>query len=115
MKRTALIVLAALTATPALAASPKAYEVVDRASSLACLRATGFRDAAFAPAPLRFSDRMGVDARLVTGTYAQPHMKGQQGMMLCLYNRKTKLAEAIDAAPWMSRKQPWSTPTSKTK
>lgn len=99
--------LSPLTVPSALAATPQAYEELDRASSLACLRASGFRDAAFAPAPLRFSDQLGVDARLITGTYPQVHMKGQQGMVLCLYNRATKQAEVQDAAPWMSRKQVW--------
>lgn len=102
-----LIIAAGIAALPASAASPQAYQELDRASSLACLRASGFRDAAFAPSPLRFSDHMGVDARLITGTYAQPHMKGKQGMVLCLYNRKSRKAEVVDAAPWMSRKQVW--------
>lgn len=109
MMMKALIVLAAgMAATPALAASSAAYNELDKASSLACLNASGFRDAAFAPAPLRFSDKIGVDARLITGTYPQSHMKGKQGMVLCLYDRRTKQVEVVDAAPWMSRQQVWS-------
>lgn len=100
----------AMVAAPATASTPQAYEELDRASSLACLKASGFRDAALAPAPLRFSDKMGVEARLVTGTYPQSHMNGTQGMVLCLYDRATKLAETVDAAPWMSRKQVWDAP-----
>src|SRR3546814_11425683 len=87
----------AIAALPAVAATPQAYEELDRTSSLACLRASGFRDAAYAPELLRFSDRLGVDARLVTGTYSPSHMKGQQGMVLCLYARKSTRAELVDA------------------
>ncbi len=103
-----LIIMAGFAALPASAATPQSYQELDRVSSLACLRASGFRDAAFAPSPLRFSDQMGVDARLITGTYPQAHMSGKQGMALCLYNRSTKRAEVVDAAPWMSRKQVWT-------
>src|SRR3546814_6121823 len=105
MMKALMIAGLAIAALPAVAATPQAYEELDRTSSLACLRASGFRDAAYAPEPLRFSDRLGVDARLVTGTYAQSDMKGKQGMVLCLYDRKSKRAEVVDAAPWMSRKQ----------
>lgn len=38
-----------------------------------------------------------IDARLVTGTYPQAHMKGAKGTMLCLYNRKTRRAETQEA------------------
>src|SRR3546814_20990142 len=85
MMKALMIAGLAIAALPAVAATPQAYEELDRTSSLACLRARGFRDAAYAPEPLRFSDRLGVDARLVTGTYAQSDMKGKQGMVLCLY------------------------------
>lgn len=108
ISRLLTLAVAGLFAMPAQAATPQAYRELDRASSLACLRASGFRDAAFAPSPLRFSDQMNVDARLITGTYVQRHMKGKQGMVLCLYNRKTRRAEVVDAAPWMSRKQVWT-------
>jgi heat shock protein HslJ len=42
---------------------------------------------------VRFSDRFLMDARTVTGTYPQAHMKGATGTVLCLYNRRTKRAE----------------------
>jgi hypothetical protein len=113
MTRFLAMVVAMAAAFPAAASSPRAYEELDRASSLACLRASGFRDAAFAPEPLRFSDKFGVDARLVTGTYPQSHMKGQQGMVLCLYDRASKQVEVVDAAPWISRKQVWPGSTQK--
>src|SRR3546814_17462466 len=107
MMKALMIAGLAIAALPAVAATPQAYEELDRTSSLACLRASGFRDAAYAPEPLRFSDRLGVDARLVTGTYAQSDMKGKQGMVLCLYDRKSKRAEVVDAAPRMSSNQVW--------
>lgn len=107
-RKSFLILAVAIAAVPVAASTPQAYRELDRASSMACLRASGFRNAAFAPSPLRFSDRLGVDARLITGTFPQPHMKGRQGMALCLYDRKTKRAEVVDAAPWMSRNEAWT-------
>src|SRR3546814_17583375 len=104
MMKALMIAGLAIAALPAVAATPQAYEELDRTSSLACLRASGFRDAAYAPEPLRFRDRLGVDARLVTVTYAQSDMKGKQGMVLCLYDRKSKRADVVDEAPRIDRK-----------
>jgi len=111
--KTAILMATAMAAVPAAASTDKAYAMLDRASSLACLRASGFRDARLAPLPLRFSDRLNVDARLVVGTYPQPHMKGAQGMALCLYDRRMKTAEVQDASPWLSRNSGGSAVTKK--
>src|SRR3546814_15876385 len=104
MARKSFLSLAvAIAAVPVAASTPQAYRELDRASSTACLRASGFRNAAFAPSPLRFSDRLGVDARLITGTFPQPHMKGRRGMALCLNDRRTNRNEVVNAAPRMWR------------
>lgn len=95
---------AMLLAAPATAATPDAWMKVDRASEAACLKAANLGGATAGP-PVRFSDRTGVDARVVTGTWPQPHMKGAAAKMLCLYNRKNKrvevqeLAEPVVAVP----------------
>ena len=94
MTRT-FVLSALLTATfaaPLQAATPGAYAALDRQTSAACITASGLRDASVGPV-VRFSDRFLMDARTVTGTYPQPHMKGAKGVMLCLYNRRTKRAE----------------------
>ncbi len=89
--------LAATLAVPSHAATPASYADLDRRTSAACIAASGFKDAAVG-VPLRFSDRILIDARTVTGTYPQAHMKGATGTMLCLYNRRTKRAETQEMA-----------------
>lgn len=88
---------AMLLAAPATAATPDAWMKVDRASEAACLKAANLGGATAGP-PVRFSDRTGVDARVVTGTWPQPHMKGAAAKMLCLYNRKNKRVEVQELA-----------------
>src|SRR3546814_18753830 len=109
MARKSFLSLAvAIAAVPVAASTPQAYRELDRASSMACLRASGFRNAAFAPSPLRFSDRLGVDARLITGTFPQPHMKGRQGMALCLYDRRRSEERRVGKACVSTCKTRWS-------
>lgn len=92
-----LIIVAGFTATPALASSDTAWAALDKASAKACIAATGFKNAKVS-APTRFSDTVGYDARIVTGTYPQAHMKGATGQMLCLYARKSKTVEVQELA-----------------
>lgn len=99
MKRSLVILAAGLSAVaiPASAAAPAAWAALDKQSSAACIKAAGLRDARIGP-PVRFSDSVLIEARMVAGIYPQPHMKGAEGSMLCLYNRKTKRVEVQDAA-----------------
>ena len=92
--RLLLIVVPLLAiATPALATSPAAQAGADRATARACRSVSGLIDTTVEGAPVRFSDTFGMDARLVRGTYPQPHMKRAKGTMLCLYDRRAKRAE----------------------
>jgi hypothetical protein len=50
--------------------------------------------------PLNFSDRVGRDAMIVRGMYKQRFMKNAWGTMLCLYDRRTHRAEAVDTKGW---------------
>lgn len=84
-------------AVPAHAAAPSAWAALDKASSAACIKAAGLRNAKVGPA-IRYSDRFLIDARVVTGIYPQAHMKGAAGTMLCLYHRTARRAEVQDAA-----------------
>ncbi|PXA83387.1 hypothetical protein DMC47_43840 [Nostoc sp. 3335mG] len=77
----------------------------DAISRDACLRASGMEGAA-ASAPVHFSDRTGLDVLLVTGHYPPRVNKGRAGTMLCLYDRKTKLAQARDAEAWSKKPNP---------
>jgi heat shock protein HslJ len=88
---------AILLAAPATAATPDAWAKLDKASEAACLKASNLGGATIGP-PIRYSDRTGVDARVVTGTWLQPHMKGAKAKMLCLYNRKSKRVEVQELA-----------------
>jgi hypothetical protein len=77
----------------------------DALSRDACLRASGM-DGAAASAPVHFSDRTGLDVLLITGHYPPRVNKGRTGTMLCLYDRKTKLAQARDADAWSKAPKP---------
>ena len=79
-------------AVPAYSATPDSYAKLDKTSEAACIKAANLGSATVAP-PIRYSDRVGIDARVVTGTWPQPHMKGTTAKMQCLYNRKTKRVE----------------------
>jgi heat shock protein HslJ len=88
---------AMLLAAPATASTTDAWAKLDKASEAACLKAANLSGAIVGP-PIRYSDRTGVDARVVTGTWPQPHMKRAKAKMLCLYNRKTKRVEVQELA-----------------
>lgn len=92
------ILAAAASAAPAFASTSGSYAALDRQTTAACARASGLRDATVGPV-VRFSDRLAMDARTVTGTYPQTHMKGAKGTMLCLYDRRTRRAEVQEMAP----------------
>ncbi len=76
----------------AQASTPEEWQKLDEASAMACIAASGFRDAKAEPS-LHFSDELAVDARVVSGIYPQDFMNGALGRMLCLYSRKTERAE----------------------
>jgi len=63
----------------------------------ACRKTSGLREPQVQVAVVRFDDAIGVDARLVRGTWPQAHMRGQQAVMLCLFDRKTRRAVAQHA------------------
>jgi len=95
----ALLLVAAL---PADASTEAAWRASTKAGRTACLAAANLRHATVS-APLRFSDQVGRDAMLVSGTYPQTFMKGAKGTMLCLYDRRTRKAEAVEARGWAQR------------
>lgn len=94
--------LTALVAMPASASTPAAYAAAARAAAAACQAASDLRNPVARPA-VSFSDASGVDAMLVTGKWRPAHMHGAAAAMLCLYDRRTKHAEAVEAAGWRVR------------
>jgi hypothetical protein len=98
MRRIACCLLLGLISAPAAhASSSDAWAELDEASAVACVAASGFKDATVAPS-VHFSDDIGFDVRVVSGVYPQPHMKGASGKMLCLYGRATKRVEVQELA-----------------
>jgi hypothetical protein len=89
----ALAIAAVVLCPSSLASSDRSYREVDRASSVACARASGLLKPVVGPAT-SFSDVIGIDLRAVSGIWPQAHMKGAQAKMLCAYDRRTKRAEA---------------------
>lgn len=79
-------------AAPAFSATPDSWAKNDKASELACIKAANLTDSTAGP-PIRFSDKMLIDARVIDGVWPQAHMAGAKARMLCLYNRKTKKVE----------------------
>ena len=88
----------AFTASPARASGPTEWNRLDKDAAAACFEVTGMVGAIVSPGAIHFSDNFGMDARVVTGRYPQVHMLGAHGTMLCLYDRRTRRAEAQDAA-----------------
>jgi hypothetical protein len=85
-----------LAAMPATASTPAAWTAMYKAAERACTASAGLRTPTVS-APVDFSDDVGRTALLVRGTYPQHFMKGATGTFLCLYDRRTKRAEAHEA------------------
>lgn len=91
-----------LVAAPVGASTSAAFAAAARAAAAACRTASGLRNPV-ARAAVSFSDTSGVDAMLVTGKWRPAHMHGAAATMLCLYDRRAKHAEAVEAAGWSVR------------
>ncbi|MFN5011445.1 MAG: hypothetical protein ACK5F5_09575 [Gammaproteobacteria bacterium] len=94
----ALILLAVGPA--ALASSPAAWTQHEQDTKRACAAASDLKDPVVHPKAVLFDDTVGMDARLVTGTWKPAHMKGAKAAMLCLYDRKARKATAQDIEVW---------------
>lgn len=87
-----------LLAAPAAASSPAAWAAHDKAAAAACITASGLK-AARASKPVLLSDSVGT-AILISGIYPQKFMRNARGTMLCIYDRRTRKAEAVEAKGW---------------
>lgn len=97
-----MILATLLIAAPAMASTETAWKASARNGRQACIAASNLAHPAVSAA-VGFSDRTGYDAMLVRGTYKQKFMKGARGTMLCLYDRRTHRAEAVEAKGWWAR------------
>lgn len=89
-----------MTIGPASASSPAAWAQHDKDTQQACAAASELNDPVVHPKTVLFDDTVGMDARLVTGTWKPAHMKGAKAVMLCLYDRKARRATVQDAEVW---------------
>lgn len=97
----ALLALAfAAAGSAAQASSPAAWAQHEKETRQACAAASDLKDPVVHTYVALFDDSVGMDARLVTGTWKPAHMKGAKGVMLCLYDRKARRAVAQGAEAW---------------
>ena len=96
----AMVLAAAGLGVPAAASTTAAWKGESLAAARACRSMTDLRDARIGSSIIRFSDAIGVDAMLVTGTWRPAHMQGKAAQMLCIYHRSTHRAEVVEAAGW---------------
>lgn len=94
------IPVALALAAPALAASTAAWEKGMSQATRACQKASNLKNAAIVGQPILFSDDSGKTALLVTGRWRPAHMRNARATMLCLYDRRTRKAEAQEALRW---------------
>lgn len=102
-----------VSAFAAGASAPSAWDALDRRSAAACAAASRLMSPQVGP-PTRFSDRIGVEVRTVTGVWPQPHMSGAQASLVCVYDRRTRRAEtqelsmaAASPLPALAMKDVW--------
>ena len=103
MSRAILFLLALLAAVPAAASTAAALRRGEHDATRACLKASGLRDAASYGRPLMFSDSNRQTVLLIGGRYPQKHMKGAKAKMICLYDRRRRIAEVQEAEGWTLR------------
>jgi heat shock protein HslJ len=68
---------------------------MDAQSRVACAQASGFQESKVG-APIRFSDSIGIDVRVVTGI-TPLHDNGTSMMVVCAFDRRTGKAEVVEA------------------
>jgi len=90
-----LLVSTALTDGAALASSPDAWRAYDRQVRTACVAASRLAAARVKGKRVDVLD-LDISALLLEGTYPQPHMRGQKGLELCLFERRSGRAKVAD-------------------
>jgi hypothetical protein len=57
-------------------------------------------DARLVGSVISFDDSVGRSAALIAGRYPQAHMARAKGLSLCLFDRRTRTAQATPADDW---------------
>ena len=95
--RIAVFTLLVGTCAASVASTPQAWAALDLRSAAECSRASELADPKVG-APVRFSDQIGFDVRVVTGVAPQSQGSGAVVTMLCAFDRRNGKAEVV-AAP----------------
>jgi len=96
LARVAVFTLIAGATGSSQASTLQAWAEIDAKSTSACSQAAGLA-ASKVGAPIRFSDTIGIDVRVVTGIAPQPQTSGASVAMLCAFDRRTGKAEVVEA------------------
>ena len=100
----ALVTLTALVASLSVrASSPEAWAAHKAEVVAKCKQASGLKNPRLVGQLVEYDDSVGFTAALIAGAYPQPHMRQQPGRSLCLFDRRSRTAQA---APADSLKQP---------
>jgi hypothetical protein len=107
------LLLLGLMAPLARASSPAAWKAYDLEVRQACLKASGLKDSRVMgeriDVPVADVSPQGItaiiSAVLLEGRYPQPHMRGQMGRELCLFEQRTRRA-TVAAAEALDRPRP---------
>lgn len=99
MRKLILAAGAALLATSAGASTPEEWAKLDRRVNGACIAMSGLQYPIVSATPIRFSDAIGVEARLVRG-YNVVRGRRVNKRLLCAYNRRSGRAEVQEAQAW---------------
>jgi hypothetical protein len=98
---TAISCLAAISPLPALASSTDAWAAHQQEVTEACSRASGLVDTRLVGSVITYDDAVGTSAALIAGRYPQAHRAGATGLSLCLFDRRSRRAQAAPADDWL--------------
>jgi len=96
----AISCLGSICPLPVLAASTDAWAAHRQEVTKACIRASGLVDARLVGSVISFDDSVGRSAALIAGRYPQAHMARAKGLSLCLFDRRSRTAQATPADDW---------------
>ena len=94
----AVVAVLAGTTDSSLASALQAWAETDAKSMSACAHASGLSESKVG-APIRFSDTIGLDVRVVTGVAPRSHMGDAAVTMLCAFDRRTGKTEVVEVPP----------------
>lgn len=92
MKPVAILFALGFLATSAQASSPEAWGELFKRAAAACIKASDLKKAK-AGTPVDFEDKVLV---IVDGIWPQPHMKNAAARFACLYDKRSRTAQAAE-------------------